>query len=243
MLGNALIMAINLFPGKVSLGSGVALNDGWTILKARCLKKEDILKQIETHYLYEALSWRDRRNYERSKEAYEQALSRFPGSVTGKNDFGALLMSTGEFRRAWDIYHVLLNEECKNKYLELMIKNNFAYTTVVMGLTDYLGEADTFSKQVYDNLSWNADAKGTRGVVLIERGKIDEGISLLNQAIKLDDSNETVAAHLCHIGIGEARKGNITQAKACLRHINATCPECGIRPLIEKEMRLSGASV
>jgi hypothetical protein len=50
--------------------------------------------------------------------------------------------------------------------------------------------------------------KGTRGVILTEMGKFDEGINLLKQAMEENESPRHKASEAAHIAIAEIRRGN-----------------------------------
>jgi Tfp pilus assembly protein PilF len=55
--------------------------------------------------------------------------------------------------------------------------------------------------------------KGTRGIVLVEKGEFDEGISLLKQAMEENETPHHKAINAAYLAITEIRRGNIERAQ------------------------------
>ncbi len=73
-------------------------------------------------------------------------------------------------------------------------------------------KADTCSRLALKQIPWLVNCKGTRGSVLIELGRYDEGLKLLHDALRDDSHKPGQALNACYIAIAEARRGNLKES-------------------------------
>lgn len=234
---NWTVIISSLLPIKFNLGTaGQAYSDGFQSVKTLFMKEEEISKELSAYYAFEGFYWRDSGDNERAKEWYEKGISAFPESYFCKNDLGVLSIRTGDFERAKDLFFELNSTEHDEKQQELLLKNNLAYIYSLIGDDNELAIADRLSEEVYDNNSWFRNYKCTRGIVLIETGRIDEGLELIYEGIEMNTTPEDTASDMCHIAIGEFRRGNIEKGQEYYLQAKKLVPDCSILPFVEKEI-------
>ena len=67
--------------------------------------------------------------------------------------------------------------------MAVYLLNDIATADVMIGAKDLLDEADNFSKTACEKMPWQPEFKWTRGLVLAKKGHIEEGLSLLKEAL------------------------------------------------------------
>jgi hypothetical protein len=65
-----------------------------------------------------------------------------------------------------------------------------------------------------------------RGAVLVELGRIEEGLALLRSALRHDPNARNRAHYLCLVAIGEAAAGRPAAARAALAEARTLDPGC-----------------
>lgn len=121
--------------------------------------------------------------------------------------------------------NLLQEKECDNNRRAVYL-NNVAYADILIGEHSLLEEADKCSGQAYQSCSWVAAIQGTRGMVLIERGKLNEGILLLKKAIEGSENPRDKAINAAYIAIGEKRRGNKVLAQQYFETASCLDSEC-----------------
>ncbi len=75
-------------------------------------------------------------------------------------------------------------------------------------------------------IRWSVYFRGTRGRVLVELGRIQEGLPLLHQALKANLEKDGRALNACYLGIAAARRGDLAVSKsyfALARKLDRDC--------------------
>jgi tetratricopeptide (TPR) repeat protein len=129
-------------------------------------------------------------------------------------------------------YAVLIGRHKKNKNLDGLLLNNLAWTYLLVGKLELLHKADTCSRIALETLPWLVHCKGTRGSVLVEYGKYEEGLKLLHEAMKKYPEKSGQALNACYIGIAEARRGNANESRNYFAIAKKLDPDC---ILLERE--------
>ena len=97
-----------------------------------------------------------------------------------------------------------------------------------------LPEADDFSRQALEKAPWVVYFKGTRGIVLVELGRYDEGIALLEEAMRKHPDNWGKAINACYLGIAAGRRGFPSESRHYFALARKLDPYC---PLLDREQR------
>jgi hypothetical protein len=93
--------------------------------------------------------------------------------------------------------------------MRALLLNNIAWADLQIGAPELLDEADRYSQEALSSEPGRPPFKGTRGSLLIERGQIDEGLALVQQAFAGNAEPQLRALNACYLALGEALRGNL----------------------------------
>ncbi len=91
-----------------------------------------------------------------------------------------------------------------------------AYADVLIRNPDLWPEADRYSEEAIRQIGWETSVIGTRGAVLIETGRVEEGIRLLRQALAHNKEDSGKASDAFHLAVAEQRRGNEAESRRYL---------------------------
>ncbi|MFN8643646.1 MAG: hypothetical protein U0802_19045 [Candidatus Binatia bacterium] len=89
-----------------------------------------------------------------------------------------------------------------------------------------LEEADRLSAEAMAQIGWMASILGTRGSVLVARGRPDEGVPLLRRALAGAADDRGRALNACALALGLLQQGERDEARALAgtaRQLDASC--------------------
>ena len=116
--------------------------------------------------------------------------------------------------------------------------NNLAYVDALLGRAELLPEADDFSRRALELNPGSIELRGTRGVVLVELGKFDEGVAMLQYGLRYHPEKSGRAIDACYLGIAAARRGYASECLSYLAIARKLDPHC---PLLDRVME--GSSI
>lgn len=171
----------------------------------------------ESHYLLLA---HERLRLGKGQEAiahYEAGLAAYPGSFLLRHDLAVALLGEGEFSRARQEFLALMEtSEAKELSACALLKNNVAYSDLMLGDERYLEEADKLSSEALAEAPSTPSYRGTRGAVFVRKGQLREGRSLLVSAFRYHTDPRSRASIAGWIALAEARLGNQAAARKWL---------------------------
>ena len=227
ILANAWILIVNLIPHKIRVLENTFQSDGLSLLTTPFLSSKKIREILPLYYAFEGFEFLQNKQYQQAKTSYLHGLSEYPENNILKNDLGVAYLLIGEFEESRKIFSQLLEKSDRSKkQLHVILLNNLACANLMCDREELLKEADTLSDQVYKSYPWVPAFKGTRGSVLVESGRFDEGIALLKEAMEVNEDPQKKATNASYIAIAEARKGNIESARqyfTTARELDADC--------------------
>ena len=84
---------------------------------------------------------------------------------------------------------------------------------------------------------WLPEIVGTRGAVLVEVGKLEEGAALLREAIGRQKDVRSRAINACHLAVAEYRAGRPEESRRYIEQARTFDPKCF---LLEQTVREVG---
>jgi cytochrome c-type biogenesis protein CcmH/NrfG len=72
---------------------------------------------------------------------------------------------------------------------------------------------------------------------LVDQGKIEAGMAMLQEVMKHDPSEFDRAICACFLALGEIKQGNLSKAKEWIQLAQKLDPNCGALPRIESRLR------
>jgi len=216
VLANVLILVTNLFPYNTRLVYGKLPSDGLSVIMMPFLSKAKIEQILPLHYVFEGDEFLSKGQFQAAKACFEQGLTNYPDNSLIKINLGVACLELGEFKEARTIFKQLLEKDETDKLIHAIILNNLAFANILIDKQGLLEESNSLSAQAYQSFPWVPAFKGTRGTVLVELGKFDEGIALLKQAMEENEAPRDKAINAVCLAIAEMRKGNRDSARQYL---------------------------
>ncbi len=232
-LANLLMLVISLLPIKSSTAYGVFPGDGLALIQIPFYSSKKVDEMLGQYYAFECEEFRKQKKYEAAKQICSEGLKNLPNNTQILNNLAILLLDLKEYDNARDIFRTLLDRDDIRKEVKILLKNNMAFTNLLIGRPDRLPEADAYSAEAYGDAPWNPAFKGTRGSVLVETGKLEEGITLLKESMSLTDEVQGKALNAAYIAVGEMKKGNAQESKRYYDLAKKFDPDCPLLVKIE----------
>lgn len=201
-----IILSFNLITLRVKVNGIDHPNDGKQIILA-----------IFTNY---------KKIFDNVFEEYKKALLRYESNENklAKNFLSNDIRILQRFIRAEEQLEQGYVTEAIRRFLEILdferisdlekafILDHLACIVTINGYKKYLNDADKWSQEALRLASYSKTLKGTRGAILIELGRYDEGKQWLLPLTEPDNEELDIAISSCYIAKAEYFLGNIDRA-------------------------------
>jgi tetratricopeptide (TPR) repeat protein len=235
-LANAILLGLNLWPYKITTSAGVIENDGLALIRIPFSKQNKIEEQLSAYYFLASHELSRLKQYAQAVRVCEEGLRLYPDAVLLRVQLGIVFLSLNEFEKSHAIFTGLLMRKDIQPGQKMIILNNIAYTNLLSGRTDLAEETNRYSEEAYKNLPWVPAVKGTRGAVLVETGRVDEGLLLLREAFDASSEPEGKALNAAHIALGENLRGNTEESTRFLKVAHSLDPQCQLLNRVNEEV-------
>jgi len=216
LAANIFVLLFGLLPRKVNIAGTSTSSDGLALLTVPFMSRLKINKEIEAYYLWEGYNYSMRGRTEDARQSYEKGLACFPNSVAIQNEMGGALLALGKYVEARNLFVQLRKSSDLKPVENIRLLNDIATADIMIGRKELLEEADAFSKIVCENMPWQTEFKWTRGLVLVEKGNIEQGLALLKEVIDKLETSHRKAICAYYITEVENKKGNVPRSKPLL---------------------------
>jgi tetratricopeptide (TPR) repeat protein len=177
------------------------------------------------------------RDIEGAAEWCKKGLAQYPDDIDLRNLSAIFSVERGNYTVARQIFKRLLRRKSTPERWHTSLMNNIAYTDALMGDPALLPEADRYSEEAYRGFPDEDFIVGTRGMVLVEMGKYEEGVKLLNEATDMYDTAQGKAVNFCHLSIAYTRMGDPDKAAKSLKKARRLDSRCFVLKLAEAEAK------
>ncbi|EEF60923.1 M50 family metallopeptidase [Pedosphaera parvula] len=233
LLANLFLFTFNLWPRRIHTVFGDIPNDGLSIWKTLHLSDNEIALKPLGYYNAEGQKALQEKNFGKAYEILHTGLNLYPDNLPLLSCLGATLLAAERFTEARDVFLDVLNRPNLPANYRCLMLNNIAYANSFLGGEALIKEADRFSEAVLVELPFVPAYRGTRGTVLVEMGRLNEGIALLKEAMEKHSDNESKAGDACHIAIAEKRRGNLEECKRFTDLARTLDPKCTLLKRVE----------
>ena len=141
-----------------------------------------LLPDFPNSYVYRALVWVDRRQFDRARDDLQQALMLNPNSALIHNNLGSIAERKGEVDRAIESYGEAIRLD--PQYAQAFYNRAHAY----MAKRDYRSAITDYGRAI-DLKRDFADAWSNRGGMYLLLGETDDAIRDFDEAIRLNGSD------------------------------------------------------
>jgi hypothetical protein len=207
IIANIFSLLLGLWPRKVNFTGRSTPSDGLTLLMTPFMSKLKIEQEIESCYVWEGYNYFRRNHFEDAKRIYEMGLALFPNSTAIQNEMGEVLLYQGNYIDARNLFVQLQKSTNQDSVMSINILNSIATADVMIGGNDLLEEADAFSKTACEKMPWQTESKWVRGLVLVKKGNIEQGLTLLKEVTDKMENSSTKATYVSYIAEVENKKG------------------------------------
>ncbi len=202
VVANALILIVNLAPIRR------LETDGWSLLTSPFIGREAIDRSLAVSYVREGLEARRHARHEDALRWYEEGLVRFPRDHELRLGRVGALIDLARYDLAREELVQLAESGAIDLQTKTIVSNNLAWADVMTRRQDLLEEADRHSEDAFKQAGWFPEIQSTRGAVLVEKGRLDEGIELLEKALPQVEEVQDRAAIAGYLALAENRRGN-----------------------------------
>jgi tetratricopeptide (TPR) repeat protein len=212
---NALIFFSNLIPRASSSTTGWTISDGLHLIRALTMKRDDINYLRATAFAMHCSAAHGKGDLRSAVTWIDRGLQEFPEDRTLLIHRGNTLIEMERLDEARAHFKKLLegaNADDVAGRAELM--NGIAYADGLVETKEFLDEADDYSDYALKVLPWSAPIRGTRGAVLVRRGRLADGIGLLERSLQESEERGDRAKNACWLAIAEAQRGNYEAARS-----------------------------
>ena len=107
-----------------------------------------------------------------------------------------------------------------------LILDEFATCVLMYGASEFLAEADTYSDELVRLKPDDWSVKGTRGAVLVEKGDLPEGITMLEEVMANDSNPFDRVISSSYLALAKWKQGDSKEALRWLAMARAIDPQC-----------------
>jgi tetratricopeptide (TPR) repeat protein len=200
---STIVVLTNLFGGIAALVphyfnyNGMRLySDGLAILRIPFLKRSYLTDLASINEQLDAYDFFESRKYDEAITIYENLKSQNENLHMLNIYLSVAYLKKGAYERSVELLEACLPfiEDESLKAYKTHIDNGLAWTYL---LQNRLAEADTYSERAYRIEPGSVNVKGTRGSVLIEMGRFEEGKNLLINDVDFSfPNNQTLGASI-----------------------------------------------
>lgn len=130
-------------------------------------------------------------------------------------------------------YREYLNKPNQPAVDRHQVLDAFATCVLMHGAHDFLPEADRYSEELFKAKPDEWTVKGTRGSILVDKGDIEAGITMLQDVMKHDPSEFDRAICASFLAVAEIKRNNIEEALQWIRMARSLDSDCGALPRAE----------
>jgi hypothetical protein len=230
-----LTLAGSIVPMRLKASVGELRTDAWMLLTLPFCDEARLADCRATGHIAEAIEDMHELRWDDALACCDRAAAVAADSYAVSICRGTVLMGKGDFGRGRDETMALLSRTPPLPFHRLVALNNIAWADLLLAKPDLLGEADKYSAEAIKAHPQSSAFQGTRALLLIQTGRIDEGIKLGLQAFRTNLETRNRAANACSLAIGFARKGKRDEAGDWIETARELDPQCLLLPRAVEE--------
>jgi tetratricopeptide (TPR) repeat protein len=207
-----------------------------TLLTSPFTSREVWKRKRTLYFAWEALDRIQQKEYPDAIDWARRGLGEYPGDNSIRSVLGLAQLGAEDFPAARETLVECLaacGEDLQQRALSL---NNVAWCDLFLDAPLWLDEAESYSAEAFRIAPWLAPIRGTRGMVLVECGELDEGIDLLKKALAGNRDARSRATNACCLAIAFARKRELDESRRHLAKARKLDANCSLIARAEKEL-------
>ncbi|MDH5678901.1 MAG: hypothetical protein OEZ28_09810, partial [Nitrospinota bacterium] len=224
---NLFMIGVSLFPfTSLALGTPYP-SDGRQLLRIPFMDDVDLEDFMASAYLNRGveLLWKD--DYAGAESAFREGLVPFPRSRMLMNNLASALISQGKCAEAREILEAAMGNGPPPALTGAMLRLNLAAVWLFDGSAEGIEKALEYSEAASKSLVGMHEAMVMRGAALMESGKTDEAMALLEKQVHGDkplDKLRNSATGFIYLAYGRHLGGETEKAAELMEKLK-TSPE------------------
>ena len=224
---NLFMIGVSLFPfTSLALGTPYP-SDGRQLLRIPFMDDVDLEDFMAAAYLNRGvdLLWKD--DYAGAESAFREGLVPFPRSRMLMNNLASALISQGKCAEAREILEAALGNGPPPALTGAMLRLNLAAVWLFDGSAEGIEKALEYSEAASKSLVGMHEAMVMRGAALMESGKTDEAMAILEKQVHSDkplDKLRNSATGFIYLAYGRHLGGETEKAAELMEKLK-TSPE------------------
>jgi tetratricopeptide (TPR) repeat protein len=238
VFANAALLVYSLVPHEYQTERGKIPSDLLRLWQTWRQPAPDDRSVRYSFYLFKGQEMCRRRDWGEAEELLQKGLKEFPEDGTLRTLLAHVFLGLKRFEEARKIYINLVNSNQGNPSALALLSNNVAYANLLLADPALLQEADVLSCSAHEAEPTSPYYQGTRGCVLIELGRIDEGVALLTSSFERHTEPVEKAEIACYLGIAASKQNNVPESRrwfGVARKLDDQCTlldrECELRSI------------
>ena len=200
IVANAMIGVFSLFPYRINHHGIKIYSDGLSLFKLPFSKIKKLKDQANTEELFQAFEYLEEKEFAKGAEIYQKYTEVEGVAFIASLNLSMAYLKMGDVEKAYKLLEACLPKVSEKEYenYKALVHNNLAWCQLL--LKNY-EEAVALSKVAYTSHPEEPSFQGTRGASLIEFGKIDHGIRLLEPLVDFNFPNNatvSIASYLAY---------------------------------------------
>jgi tetratricopeptide (TPR) repeat protein len=237
ILANAFLFFANAIPYKLNMPQGTYFSDGYRFFQIPFARVEDLMPFEKLTERLEAWNLLRTGDVIKAKEKYLQLISENPDDMLAKHDLAVAELSLGNFASARAVFREALeSKEFESPAMNLLVKNNIAWVSAILGEPEMLAEADRFAGEAYASNPKLVNFIGTTGAVLARLGQYQAGLRLLEDAFGKTSETAARAANACFVAYAYAGIGDFKQSDHWMDKARTIDPDNACLGILSKEV-------
>ena len=231
---NLTLLVFSLSSREVTAATGTMPSDGRRLFKLLFKPLPQPQERRKLHYLPRALWKFDLDRNDQMLAILDEGLQELPSDKVLRGLRATAQLGLRRYEAARQTLLTLLAEHPDKDPHRALWDNNLAWADLLSERAEWLHEADVASAEAYDLLPWAPAIESTRGLLLVETGRIDEGVRFLKRALRGADRRVSKASILCALAIAECYRGNLQAARSLAARARRCSPDCELLPRAQK---------
>ncbi|MDO1451233.1 tetratricopeptide repeat protein [Rhodocytophaga aerolata] len=219
VIANMFLLINVLVPTHVYLMGVKTPTDGLALLTIFFSKQEKVQEMVNRHELLQALDLYEQKQYRQALDIYESYITKYPEDLPMKAGIANMYLKMEDFRKAYEIFLEVYEPLSKDKLYRSYVNNGLSWNYLLFNDQDSLILAEKYSDLAYREGKLDPSIISTRGSVLIERGKTNAGIDILNRVAKLDECSKQSLASCMYLALGHFQLKEVKAGKKYLKFV------------------------
>jgi Tfp pilus assembly protein PilF len=240
-LSNIIMLAVALWPAGHWIGGQLVGSDGLQLLTTPWTSDQAVERWNLIWLYLEGLESRERERPEDAVGWFERGLKEYPSEYYFEQGLALVHLDAGRYDQAREWFFRSIEHDPIAPDAEALLWNSIAWTDLLIATPECKLEADRLSRQAIERLPWIACVRGTRGSVLVDLGRFDEGLEMLEGALADNETDSAKALNACYIALAFIRMGKTVEAaEERLDQARKLDPKCHLLDRVRRELADAG---